>query len=94
MAFSPVPMAHEAIAALDKAETLSPGDNFGFNGFFLAMAECQLDQQDKARQWYDKAVEWTDEHLPDNEELLRFRAEAEELMGMHEQKKQSSESKS
>jgi hypothetical protein len=31
----------------------------------------------EARKWFDRAVAWTQEHAPDDEELKRFRAEAE-----------------
>ena len=48
--------------------------------FFLAMAHWQLGEKDKARQWYDRAVEWMDKNEPMNEELRRFRNEAEELI--------------
>ena len=34
--------------------------------------------------WYDKAVEWTEKNKPDDEELLRFRAEAAELLEIAE----------
>ena len=69
-----------AIAALTRAEELEPNKYLGFNAFFLAMAHWQLGHKDEARAWYDRAVAWTDKHLPKNEELVRFRAEAEELM--------------
>ena len=52
--------------------------------FFLAMAHWQLGDKDEARKWYDKAVEWMDKNQPKNEELLRFRAEAAELLGISE----------
>ena len=71
-----------AIEALERAETLAPDLYLAFNGFFLAMAHWRLDEKDEARKWYDKAVEWMDKNQPQNEELLRFRAEAEELLGL------------
>ena len=37
-------------------------------------------EQDEAREWFDKAVEWMDANAKENAELIRFRAEAEELM--------------
>ena len=59
------------------------GDGGGvFDWFFLAMAHWKLGNQEEARRWYDKAVEWTDEHGPGDEELRRFRAEAAELLGV------------
>ena len=48
--------------------------------FFAAMAHWQLDEKDEARQSYDQAVEWTERNDPENEELRRFRAEAEQLI--------------
>jgi hypothetical protein len=50
------------------------------------MAHWQLDEKDEARTWYEKAVEWMDMNQPKNEELLRFRAEAAELLGIIEPK--------
>jgi tetratricopeptide (TPR) repeat protein len=68
-----------ALAALEKSMNLSRGGNSG-DWFFLAMAHWKLGEKDKARQWYDKAVDWMDTNQPNDEELRRFRAEAEELM--------------
>jgi hypothetical protein len=56
------------------------GDSFDF--FFLAMAHWQLNDKDKAREWYDQAVAWMDKNAPQNEELKRFRAEAAALLGL------------
>ncbi|HUG93043.1 MAG TPA: protein kinase [Planctomycetaceae bacterium] len=70
----------EAIAALHKAEEFLPDTFFAFNGFFLAMAHCRLDNRGEARQWYDKAVEWMAKNAPNDKELFRFRAEAEALL--------------
>src|SRR5262249_14367843 len=50
------------------------GDTVDF--FFLAMAQWQLNEKDKARAWYDRAVAWMDKNNPKDEELKRFRAEA------------------
>jgi tetratricopeptide (TPR) repeat protein len=69
-----------AIAALEKSEELGHGTDFGFNAFFLAMARWQLGERDLARKWYGQAVQWMDKHKPNGEELLRFRAEAEEML--------------
>ena len=59
---------------------LKKGGSTSFEWFFLAMAYWQLSEKQKARPWYEKAVEWMDKHDPKNEELRRFRAEAEELL--------------
>jgi tetratricopeptide (TPR) repeat protein len=47
---------------------------------FLAMAHGQLGHQDEARSWYDQAVQWMEKNQPRNEELRRFRTEAEQLL--------------
>jgi hypothetical protein len=35
--------------------------------------------------WFDRAVEWTDAHKPHDDELRRFRAEAEALLAESDQ---------
>jgi serine/threonine protein kinase/TPR repeat protein len=70
----------DAIMSLTKAEELARDKYLAFNGFFLAMAHWQLDHKDEARKWYDRSVEWMDKNQPKNEELVRFRAEAEQLL--------------
>jgi len=54
---------------------------FAFDGFFLAMTLWQTGEQDPARQLFLKSEEWRLSHEPDDVELLRFRAEAEQLIG-------------
>src|SRR5262249_26235630 len=68
-----------AIQALEKSMELSKGGN-SFDWFFLAMARWQLGEKDKAREFYDRAVQWMEKNRPKNEELHRFRAEASELL--------------
>jgi hypothetical protein len=48
------------------------------------MAEWQLGNKDEAREWYENAVEWMEKNAADNKELIRFRAEAAELLGVKE----------
>jgi hypothetical protein len=48
---------------------------------FLAMAKQKLGQVD-ARAWFDKAVAWMEEKQPEDPDLRRFRAEAEEVLGI------------
>jgi tetratricopeptide (TPR) repeat protein/serine/threonine protein kinase len=68
-----------AIAALDKSmDLLKGGDSFDW--FFLAMAHWQLGEKEKARTLFDQAVQWMDKHQPNDEELRRFRTEAEGLL--------------
>ena len=39
-------------------------------------------EKGKAREWYDRTVQWMDKNQPADEELRRFRAEAAELLGI------------
>jgi tetratricopeptide (TPR) repeat protein len=78
----------EAIDALKKSDELLKGELFSFNAFFLAMAHWQLDKKDEARKSYDQAVEWMEKNKPQDEELQRFRAEAENLIGVKKQQEQ------
>jgi hypothetical protein len=50
------------------------------DGFFLTMAHWQLGHKTEARKWYDQAVHWMEKNKPKDDELRRFRAEAEELL--------------
>jgi serine/threonine protein kinase/tetratricopeptide (TPR) repeat protein len=70
-----------AITALEKSMELGKGGD-SIDWIFLAMAHWQAGERDKAREWYDRAVQWMDKNQPKNEELLRFRAEAETLLGL------------
>jgi serine/threonine protein kinase len=74
-----------AITDLEKAVGLRGPDNpnASLEGFFLAMAYWQLGAKDKAREWFDKSVQWMDKTTPVNTELKRFRAEAAELLGIN-----------
>jgi hypothetical protein len=48
------------------------------------MTHWQLDQRKEAHYWYDKAVQWIQQHQPRFEEPHRFRVEAAELLGVAE----------
>jgi tetratricopeptide (TPR) repeat protein len=70
----------EAIEHLN--ESYSPGAGHdAHNLFWLAMAHYQLGKEEQAREYLDRAIKWTQDHDPGNGELLRFQAEAEELIG-------------
>jgi serine/threonine protein kinase/WD40 repeat protein len=69
-----------AIAALTKSMKVRSGGD-GFDWFFLAMAHWQLNRKEEARRWFYQADAWRKTHQPQDEELLRFRAEAMELLG-------------
>ncbi len=70
----------ESIAALEKSIEVRNDGGDSWHWFFLAMARWQLGEKGKAREWYDRAVEWMDKYQPKHEELRRFRAEAAELL--------------
>jgi hypothetical protein len=46
------------------------------------MALWQLGAREEARTWYDRARPWVQKNAPPNDELRRFRAEAEALLGI------------
>jgi serine/threonine protein kinase/Flp pilus assembly protein TadD len=79
-----------AVAALEKAMPLRNGGD-STEWFFLAMAQWQLDHKDDARAWYDKALHWMRDNKPKDPELLRFRAEAADLLRVDDQRKQEPE---
>jgi tetratricopeptide (TPR) repeat protein len=70
-----------AVTALEKAMSMRGGGD-AFDWFFLAMAHWQQGNEEQARSWYGKAVAWMDENRSEDEELIRFRAEAAELLGV------------
>jgi tetratricopeptide (TPR) repeat protein len=70
-----------AIADLEKSMELRKGGDSS-DWFFLAMARWQLGDKDGARESYDQAVKWMETNAPENKELIRFRAEAAELLGV------------
>ena len=70
-----------SLTALRRSVTLSDGGG-AHDFFFMAMAHWQLGNKDEAASWHARGVEWMDANLPDDEELRRFRAEAEELLGI------------
>ncbi len=75
-----------AIECLEKSIKLEKG-LLCASGFFLAMAHWQLDEKSEARTWYDQSDEWMAKNEPDDQELLRFRVEATELLRVKEELK-------
>ncbi|WP_435008568.1 protein kinase domain-containing protein [Tundrisphaera lichenicola] len=71
---------HDAIEAIEESMRLRSGGD-AQDWYFLAMAHQRLGNPEKARRWFEKAKTWTQENAPDNEELKRFRTEAEALLG-------------
>ena len=78
----------EARAALDKSLR---GTSFGGGGahrweeaidwFFLAMCYRKAGEEEEARQCYVTGVAWMEKKQPNSAQLIRFRAEAAELLG-------------
>jgi hypothetical protein len=50
------------------------------------MAHWQLGNKEQAREWYGRAVHWADKYQPTDAQLLCFRAEAAELLGLNHKK--------
>ncbi|MBI1918116.1 MAG: tetratricopeptide repeat protein, partial [Planctomycetes bacterium] len=67
-----------AVETLEKADGMWKGDHQ--HCFFLAMAYWKIGDKDKARRAYEQGVQWMDKNQPNNEELRRFRAEAEKWL--------------
>jgi serine/threonine protein kinase/tetratricopeptide (TPR) repeat protein len=77
---------NHAIEALEKSEELAPGKTLAYNAVFLAMAHWKLEEKEKARQWYDRAVSWMEKNRPKDPEIIQFRAEAAQLLGVADPK--------
>jgi tetratricopeptide (TPR) repeat protein len=74
----------EAINSLQKFRELRTNDGEWSNPLFLAMAHGQLGNKEEARQWHDKGTAWMAKNQHP-EDLLRFRAEAAELLAIETQ---------
>jgi tetratricopeptide (TPR) repeat protein len=73
----------QAVADLERdCELRNGGDSFNF--LFLAMAHWRLGDLAVARQCYEKGVQMMPmgQRAPENQELARFRAEAEQVLGL------------
>jgi tetratricopeptide (TPR) repeat protein len=70
---------HAAIAEIEHAMSLRSGGD-SHDWFFLAMAHQRLGDREKAQMWFDWAVEWMDKNKPRDDELRRFRTEAEAVL--------------
>jgi serine/threonine protein kinase/WD40 repeat protein/Tfp pilus assembly protein PilF len=67
-----------ARSALEKSLGRQGGHSLDW--FFLAMTHWQLGDQDRARRCHEQAIQWMAKHRPHNDELRRFKAEAESLL--------------
>ena len=72
-----------AIESLEKSCALNSGGT-AIDFFFLAMAKWQLENNVEARQLFEKGVEQIKEEQRNDPELIRFHAEAAELLGIEQ----------
>jgi len=75
----------EALAALQKAMEIRKDDDCRA-WFLLAMVQRKLGMKDDARKWYDRAVEQIKQKALKEDEIVRLRAEAAELLGIESEK--------
>jgi eukaryotic-like serine/threonine-protein kinase len=68
-----------AIEAFHKSMQLRGGGD-AFDWFFLSMAHWRQGAKDEAHRWYGRAVAWSEKNGRGNDELRRFREEADELL--------------
>ena len=69
----------DAVAEFEKSSQLNKLNN-GRDWLFLAMAQWQLGNRDRARTYYAQAVEWTETNKRQDDGLRRIRAEAAALL--------------
>jgi lipopolysaccharide biosynthesis regulator YciM len=74
-----------AVEELERSSSQSEGESTGFDSLFLAMCYARLGDAAKAKDYYERAVQWTEEQqhrLQSNQkkELDSFRAEAEAVL--------------
>jgi tetratricopeptide (TPR) repeat protein len=75
-----------ASLAIERSMTLRDGGD-SYDWFIMAMIRQKTNENAKAREWFDKADAWAEKNDPKNEELRRFRAEAEEELGIEKKGK-------
>jgi hypothetical protein len=56
------------------------------------MAHARLGHKDQAQKYYNDAITWMEANLPDQEDLLFYRAEAGKLLGVEPKPKANSTS--
>jgi tetratricopeptide (TPR) repeat protein len=72
-----------AYDALERSIQLRGYGGDSFDWFFLAMIDQKQGRKEKAREWYDKGVNWYhSRRIPNEDELYRFQVEAAEVLGL------------
>ncbi len=69
------------LKALEKSMHFG-GGGYPNDFFFMAMVHWQLGDQEEARRWYDKAVEFFNKHYTSGNSQGQFRPEAAKLLGL------------
>ncbi|WP_435011777.1 tetratricopeptide repeat protein (plasmid) [Tundrisphaera lichenicola] len=69
------------VEALERSVELGPPGGTAFDHYFLAMALNRLGESSRSERSFERAVAWTDHHLPGHPALARFHEEAAGLMG-------------
>jgi serine/threonine protein kinase/tetratricopeptide (TPR) repeat protein len=70
-----------AVGALEKHPPRTDETVRCLNDLYLAMAYWKLGEKDKARRHYGRAAEWMEKTHPTDQDLLRDKAEAAQLLG-------------
>lgn len=70
----------QAIEALTQSMRLRDGGD-GYDWFFLAMTHARLGDEDRAKEWYDRAQSWLKKQSSPDDELLQTQAEAAKVFG-------------
>jgi tetratricopeptide (TPR) repeat protein len=71
----------EASESVQQSMELSSGGN-SLQWYGMAMLKWQQDEKLKAKEWYDRAVEWMDNKAPNDLEMRGLRDEAARLLGI------------
>jgi tetratricopeptide (TPR) repeat protein len=71
-----------ATEAMHESMRLRGGEGDAFDWFFLAMIEARQGKQERAHEWYDKAVDWYHHGHEADGELYRFQVEAAKVLGL------------
>jgi tetratricopeptide (TPR) repeat protein len=74
----------ESVAAFHKSMDLQKDPRGGDSGqwFGLAADHGRMGNEAEARKWYGRAARWMDKNAPKDKELLRYRAEAAQVLGV------------
>jgi tetratricopeptide (TPR) repeat protein len=77
-----------SIAALQKSLSVRSNDHVtdSFDLFILAVTHAKLGHNQQAQKYYDDAITWMEANLPEDKDLLYFRAEAAKVLGVAEPK--------